>query len=106
MEACSGAHHFGRRMQAMGYRVRLISPQFVKPFVKGNKTDRNDAEGICEAAQRPGMRFVPLKNVEQQQVLMLHRLREGTKKARTALSNRLRGVLSEFGVALPQGVSK
>jgi transposase len=105
MEACGGAHHFGRQAQALGHRVRLIAPQFVKPFVKGNKTDRNDAEAICEAAQRPGMRYVALKSVEQQQVLSLHRLRSAAVKMRTALANQLRGLLAEFGVTVPQGLS-
>lgn len=103
MEACGGAHHWGRQIAALGHTVRLIAPQFVKPFVKGNKTDGNDAEAICEAAQRPQMRFVALKTVEQQQVLSLHRLRRAVQKSRTALSNQLRGLLSEFGVVLPKG---
>jgi transposase len=106
MEACGGAHEWGRRIQALGHRVRLISPQFVKPFVKGNKTDRNDAEAICEAAQRPGMRFVALKTVEQQQVLAVHRLRSAAVKARTALANQLRGLLAEFGLIVPQGLHR
>jgi transposase len=104
MEACAGAHEWGRRSQAFGHQVRLIAPQFVKPFVKGNKTDRNDAEAICEAAQRPGMRFVALKSVAQQQVLMLHRVRSGVVKSRTALVNQLRGVLGEFGLVVAQGI--
>lgn len=104
MEACAGAHEWGRRIQELGHRVRLISPQFVKPFVKGNKTDRNDAEAICEAAQRPGMRFVALKTVEQQQVLALHRMRSAVVKTRTALANQLRGLLTEFGLVAPQGL--
>lgn len=106
MEACSGAHAWGRRSVQFGHRVQLIAPQFVKPFVKGNKTDRNDAEAICEAAQRPGMRFVALKSVEQQQVLTLHRLRTGAVKARTALANRLRGVLAEFGLVVAAGLGQ
>ena len=106
MEACGGAHEWGRRIQALGHQVRLIAPQFVKPFVKGNKTDRNDAEAICEAAQRPGMRFVALKTVEQQQVLAVHRLRSTAVKTRTALANQLRGVLAEFGLIVPQGLHR
>lgn len=106
MEACGGAHHWGRAIQGLGQRVRLIAPQFVKAFVKGNKTDRNDAEAICEAAQRPGMRFVALKTVEQQQVLALHRLRSAAVKTRTGLANRLRGLLAEFGVVVPQGLHR
>lgn len=104
MEACGGAHEWGRRIQALGHRVKLIAPQFVKPFVKGNKTDRNDAEAICEAAQRPGMRFVALKTVEQQQVLAMHRVRSAMIKTRTALANQLRGLLAEFGLIIPQGL--
>lgn len=104
MEACSGAHEWGRRIQALGHRVKLIAPQFVKPFVKGNKTDRNDAQAICEAAQRPGMRWVALKTVEQQQVLALHRVRSALVKTRTALANQLRGLLAEFGLVVPQGL--
>jgi transposase len=106
MEACGGAHHWGRRIQALGHQVKLIAPQFVKPFVKGNKTDRNDAEAICEAVQRPQMRFVALKSLEQQQVLSLHRLRSQAVKMRTALANQLRGLLAEFGLIAPQGLSK
>lgn len=106
MEAGSGAHDWGRRFTALGHEVRLIAPQFVKPFVKGNKTDRNDAEAICEAAQRPGMRFVAIKTVDQQQVLALHRLRSAAVKTRTALANQLRGLLAEFGISVPQGLHK
>lgn len=101
MEACAGAHEWGRRMISLGCQVRLISPQFVKPFVKSQKNDRNDAEAICEAALRPTMRFVALKTVEQQQILALHRLRSGAVKARTATANQLRGVMAEFGVVVP-----
>lgn len=106
MEACGGAHEWGRRIQGLGHQVKLIAPQYVKPFVKGNKTDRNDAEAICEAAQRPGMRFVALKTVEQQQVLSLHRLRSAVVKTRTALANQLRGLLAEFGLVVPQGLQR
>lgn len=106
MEACGSAHHWGRRFRAQGHEVRLIAPQYVKPFVKGNKTDRNDAEAIGEAGQRPGMRFVALKTVEQQQILALHRLRSGVVKERTALANRLRGLLAEFGVVIGPGVRR
>ncbi len=106
MEACGGAHHWGRVCQALGHEVRLISPQFVKPFVKGNKTDRNDAEAICVAALQPRMRFVALKNVEQQQILALHRLRSHAVKGRTGLANQLRGLMLEFGIAVPQGIHR
>jgi transposase len=91
---------------ALGHEVKLIAPQFVKPFVKGNKTDRNDAQAICEAAQRPHMRFVAIKTVEQQQVLALHRLRSAAVKTRTALCNQIRGLLAEFGLILPQGLHR
>lgn len=106
MEACGGAHHWGRRIQGVGHRVRLIAPQFVKPFVKGNKTDRNDAQAICEAAQRPSMRFVALKTVAQQQVLALHRMRSALVKTRTARANQVRGLLAEFGVVVAQGLQR
>lgn len=106
MEACSGAHHWGRQFVQLGHQVKLIAPQFVKPFVKGNKTDRNDAQAICEAAARPQMRFVALKTVEQQQILLLHRLRSAAVKERTALANRLRALLGEFGVIVPQGLAR
>jgi transposase len=103
MEACGSSHYWGRQCEELGHEAKLIAPQFVKPFVKGNKNDRNDASAIAEAAQRPDMRFVALKSVEQQQVLALHRIRAGAVKARTALSNQLRGLLSEFGVVAPLG---
>lgn len=106
MEACSGAHYWGRQFEQLGHQVKLIAPQFVKPFVKGNKTDRNDAQAICEAAARPQMRFVALKTVEQQQILVLHRLRSAAVKERTALANRLRAVLGEFGVVVPKGLAR
>jgi transposase len=105
MEACAGAHQWGRRIEGLGHQARLIAPQFVKPFVKGNKTDRNDAEAISEAAQRPRMRFVALKTLEQQQVLALHRVRSAMVKTRTALANQLRGLLAEFGLVIPQGLA-
>jgi transposase len=77
MEACGSAHYWGRKLQELGHTVRLIAPQFVKPYVKTNKHDAADAEAICEAVSRPNMRFVPIKNVEQQAVLALHRVRQG-----------------------------
>lgn len=93
MEACGGAHHWARKLEAMGHTVRLMAPQFVKPYVKTNKNDAADAEAICEAVERPNMRFVPIKNVEQQAVLALHRVRQGFVKARTAQANQIRGLL-------------
>jgi transposase len=104
MEACGGAHFWARKFQEMGHRVRLMAPQFVKPYVKGNKNDRADAEAICEAVGRPNMRFVAIKNTEQQAVLALHRVRQGFVGARTAQGNQIRGLLAEFGQILPQGM--
>lgn len=105
MEAGGGSHHWARKFAAYGHEVRLISPQFVKPFVKANKTDRADAEAICEAVQRPTMRFVPVKSVEQQDLQALHRVRERLVKHRTALSNEMRGLLAEYGVVLPKTIA-
>ena len=105
MEACGGAHHWARKLQEFGHAVRLMAPQFVKPYVKTNKNDAADAEAICEAVSRPNMRFVPLKNIEQQAVLSVHRVRQGFVGARTALANQIRGLLAEFGLVVPQGIS-
>ena len=104
MEACGSAHYWARKLQALGHTVRLMAPQFVKPYVKTNKNDAADAEAICEAVARPNMRFVPIKNVEQQAVLALHRVRQGFVKARTAQANQIRGLLGEFGLIVPQGI--
>jgi transposase len=105
MEACSSAHHWARKLQALGHTVRLMAPQFVKPYVKSNKNDAADAEAICEAVARPSMRFVPIKNIEQQSVLSLHRVRQGFVKARTAQANQIRGLLGEYGLIVPQGIA-
>ncbi len=105
MEACGGAHYWARKLQAQGHTVKLMAPQFVKPYVKANKTDAADAEAICEAVGRPTMRFVPIKNAEQQAILSLHRARQGFVRARTAQANQIRGLLSEYGITLPQGIS-
>ncbi len=105
MEACGSAHHWARKLQHLGHTVRLIAPQFVKPYVKTNKNDVADAEAICEAVARPNMRFVPVKSLEQQAVLSLHRVRQGFVKARTAQANQMRGLLGEFGVVMPQGIT-
>src|SRR5690606_10600801 len=94
-----------RQLQALGHTVKLIAPQFVKPYVKSNKNDVADAEAICEAVGRPTMRFVPIKAVEQQAVLSLHRARQGFIKARTAQANQIRGLLAEYGLVVPQGIS-
>ena len=104
MEACGSSHYWGRQLTKLGHTVRLIAPQFVRPYVKSNKTDAADAEAICEAIQRPNMRFVPVKTPAQQTVLSLHRARAGLVKSRTALANQIRGLLGEFGIVLPQGI--
>jgi transposase len=104
MEACSGAHHWARRCQDSGLQPRLMAAQFVAPFRKSRtaKNDRNDAEAIATAARQGNMRFVPVKTVDQQVRLSWHRVREGYKADALATSNRLRGLLAEFGVAVPQ----
>jgi transposase len=104
MEACGSAHHWARKLQGFGHTVKLMSPQFVKPYVKTNKNDMADAEAICEAVSRPNMRYVPVKTVEQQAILSVHRARSGFVKARTAQANQIRGLLSEFGVVIPKGI--
>jgi len=104
MEACGGAHFWARKLMEFGHTVKLIAPQFVKPYVKTNKNDAADAEAICEAVGRPNMRFVPIKNTEQQSVLGLHRARQGFVAARTAQANQIRGLLTEFGLVIPAGI--
>jgi transposase len=104
MEACGSAHYWARKLTGLGHTVRLMAPQFVKPYVKTNKSDRNDAEAICEAVARPNMRFVPMKSAEQQALLGLHRARQGFVKARTAQANQIRGLLAEFGIIIPKGI--
>jgi len=104
MDACSGAHHWARKLEELGHTVKLMAPQFVKPYVKTNKNDVADAEAICEAVSRPNMRFVPIKNSEQQAVLSLHRARQGFVTARTVQANQIRGLLSEYGIVIPQGI--
>ena len=105
MEACGSAHHWARKLASFGHTVKLMAPQFVKPYVKTNKNDAADAEAICEAVARPNMRFVPIKNIEQQSVLALHRVRQGFVKARTAQANQICGLLGEFGLIIPQGIA-
>jgi transposase len=102
MEACSGAHHWARLLQAKGFTVKLIAPQFVKPYVKSNKNDANDAEAICEAISRPSMRFVAVKTVEQQDIQAVHRVRSGLMDQRKAKANQLRGLASEYGLVAPK----
>jgi transposase len=104
LEACGSAHHWGRQLSALGHRVKLIPPQYVKPFVKRGKNDRNDAEAISEAASRPTMRFVPVKSAEQQAELMVLKVRELVVKQRTQLVNALRGHAAEFGIIAAKGV--
>lgn len=104
MEACSGAHHWARLFSAHGHTVRLMAPKFVAPYRlsgKRGKNDAADAAAICEAVTRPSMRFVPPKSIEQQSQLMIHRARQGFVQQRTATINRIRGLLSEFGIVLP-----
>ncbi|MHB8348551.1 MAG: IS110 family RNA-guided transposase [Acidiferrobacterales bacterium] len=105
MEACGSAHHWARKLSALGHTVKLMAPQFVKPYVKTMKNDAADAEAICEAVARPTMRFVPGKTVEAQALLAVHRARQGFVKARTAQANQIRGLLAEFGVVIPKSIT-
>ena len=105
LEACGGANYWARELMALGHAVRLIAPQYVKPYVKGNKNDYNDAEAIAEAVQRPDMRFVPIQSVERQDIQNFHRQRELIKKERGALANQVRGLLAEYGLVIPKGIS-
>lgn len=106
MEACGSSHYWGRVLSAYGHTVKLIAPQFVKPYVKSGKNDANDAEAICEAVSRPNMRFVAIKSAEQQVMQAGHRIRSRLVRSRTALSNEIRGLLGEFGVVTPQGIGQ
>src|SRR5712672_2125852 len=103
MEACCGAHHFGRLLRSQGHTVRLISPEYVRPYVKAQKNDDRDAEAIAEAATRPTMRFVALKTEAQLDVQVLHRVRDRLVGQRTALTNQVRSILLERGIVVPQG---
>lgn len=103
LEACFTAHFWAREISKLGHEVRMIPPQYVKPFVKRNKTDSADAEAICEAAGRPTMRFVAIKSVEQQSILALHRSRDLLVRQRTKLIQALRGYMGEFGLVAPKG---
>lgn len=103
MEACASSHHFARVLAQFGHQVKLIPPQYVKPYVKTNKTDAADAEAICEAVTRPNMRFVQVKTAEQQAVLALHTERDILTRERIACVNSLRGALAEFGLVMPTG---
>jgi transposase len=104
MESCSGSHYWARQFQLYGHEVKLRSPQYVKPYVKTNKNDANDAEAICEAVSRPSMRFVPIKNTAQQDIQSLHRYRQRIIQQRTALANQIRGLLAEYGLIAAQGI--
>ena len=106
IEACASSHYWSRELTRMGHTVRIIPPKFVKPYLKGNKNDANDAEAICEAISRPAMRFVAVKTERQQTLQAEHRVRARVIKSRTALCNEIRGFLGEFGVVLPVGISQ
>jgi transposase len=106
MEASNGAHYWARVLRELGHEVRLISPQFVTPYVKSNKNDRNDAEAICEAVGRPTMRFVPPKSAEQLAVQAVHRIRRRLVTGRTRLVNQIRGLLAEHGIVIARDIAK
>ncbi len=104
MEACSSAHYWGRELQKQGHTVKLMAPQFVKPYVKSNKNDANDAEAICEAVARPSMRFVAIKSIAQQDIQAVHRIRSELEQQRTAKVNQTRGLLAEYGIVVGRRV--
>jgi transposase len=106
MEACGGAQHWARELRQLGHEPRIMAAEFVAPYRQGGKNDANDAAAICEAVSRPKMRFVAIKSVEQQAVLAVHRLRQGLVEERTALSNRLRGLLTEYGLVVSVGLDR
>lgn len=106
MEACGGSHYWAREFRKLGHEVVLLNTRYVKAFVVGNKNDFNDAEAICTATRQPNKRVVSVKNLEQQDMQMLHRLRQGTVEERTAVVNQIRGFLSEWGIVLSKGVGK
>lgn len=105
MEACAGSHYWARLFAGLGHDIRLIAPQFVKPYVRGSKNDSNDAAAICEAVSRPKMRFVAIKTPEQTSILMLHRVRDRLIGQRTALINQIRGYLAEYGIVVRKGAN-
>lgn len=104
IEACGGSNYWARQLKAMGHNVKIMSPERVKPYIGSTKNDYKDAEGICEAVSRPKMIFVPMKGVEQQDIQSIHRIRTRLIETRTALSNQIRGLLSEYGIVLAQGL--
>src|SRR5215216_5533593 len=106
MEACGSAQYWARKFQQLGHTVKLMSPQFVKPYVKGNKNDSRDAEALCEAVSRPHMRFVPREAVESPDIQAIHRLRSRLSKGRTALVNQIRGLLAARGIVIAQGITR
>lgn len=106
IEACGGAHHWGRQLLELGHDVRLIPPRLVKPFVINNKTDASDARAICEVVRRPSTKFVQIKSIDQQYLASLHCVRERRIAGRTALINQIRGLLHEIGITIPQGINK
>ena len=106
IESCSSSHYWARELQKLGHTVKLMAPQFVKPYVKGNKNDANDAEAICEAVARPNMRFVAIKTIEQQDIQAVHRIRSGLVQQRTAKVNQIRGLLAEYGIVVERRVEK
>ncbi len=103
LEACSGAHYWAREFEKLGHQVRIIAAKFIEPYRKGGKNDNNDAEAICEAVRRPNIWYVPVKSADQQAALCVHRVRQGVVRERTAWINRLRGLLTEFGIVIPKG---
>ncbi len=105
MEACGGAHYWARELQKLGHTVKLMAPQFVKPYVKSNKNDANDAEAICEAVGRPTMRFVSVKTIAQQDLQAIHRIRSEVVRQRTAKVNQIRGLLAEYGIVVGRHVA-
>src|SRR6187397_2365623 len=105
LSGCGTSHHWARELVGLGHKVRLMPPAYVKPYVKRGKTDAGDAEAICEAVTRPTMRFVPVKSAEQQAALALHRTRDLLVRQRTQLVNMIRGLLAEFGIDIPKGIT-
>ena len=105
IEACGGGHYWARELRGLGHDARLINPKFVKPYLRGDKNDYNDAAALCEAVVHPQMRFVPVKNTAQQDLQALHRLRDGLVRERTVWINRTRGLLAERGIVVARGVT-